>query len=74
MDSRNNFERFHIYDKRNRSVVVPSFARPTLTQNSLSVCAGNFWNDLPTDIEESRSFPMFKNRLTKFLIGKYINV
>ena len=74
MDSRNNFERVHIYDTRNRSDLIPSFARLTLTQNSLSVSVMNFWNELPTDVKESRSLPMFKNRVKTFLLGKYIEV
>ena len=74
MDPRNNFERVHIYDTRNRSAFVPSFARPTITQNSLSVSAVSFWNDLHTDIKKSRSLPMFINRMKKFLLSKYINV
>ena len=73
MDSRNNFERVHIYDTRNRSALLPSFARLTLTQNSLSVSAVNFWNELPNDIKESRSLPMFKNGVKKFLLSKYID-
>ena len=74
MDPRNNFERVHIYDTRNRSAFVPSFARPTITQNSLSVSAGNFWTDLPTDIKESHLLPyVFKNS-KKILVGKYIDV
>ena len=97
MDSRNNFERVHIYDTRNRSALVPPSAlvRPTVTQNSLPVSAVHFWNDLPTDIKdpagfssvtsqaslpcdidlkEFRSLPMFKIRVKKYLLGKYINV
>ena len=65
MDPRNNFERDHIYDKRNISALIPSFSRLTLTQNSLSVSAVNFWNELPTDIKESRSLPMFKKQSEK---------
>ena len=74
MNSRNKFERVHIYDTRNRSALLPSFARLTLTQNSLSVSAVNFWNELPNDIKESRSLPMFKNGVKKFLLSKYIDV
>ena len=62
-----------IQQNRSALVLVPSFARPTFTHNSLSVRAVNFWNDLPTDIKESRSLPLFENGMKKLLIAKYIN-
>ena len=71
LESRSEFTRNHDHNTRNRNNLLPSQARLTVTQRSLSFCAINIWNSLPNQIKESPSLPSFKKRITNHLVSQY---
>ena len=71
LESRSEFTRGHDHDTRNRTSLLPSRPRLTITQRSLSFCSINFWNSLPNQIKETPSLPSFKRKVTDYLINEY---
>ena len=71
LESRSEFTRNHDYFTRNRDSLLPSRARLTITQRSLSFSAISFWNELPDRIKESPSLPSFKRNVTNHLVNQY---
>ena len=71
LDSRDVYLRTHDYNTRNRSNLLPSQARLTSTQKSVSFSAINFWNTLPDHIKTSHSLSIFKRSVKDFLISSY---
>ena len=49
----------HDYNTRNRNSLVPSAARLTATERSISVVGPNIWNSIPFDIRESPTISIF---------------
>ena len=68
------YNRTHSYDTRSRNDLLPSQARLTITQNSLSVIGPNIWNSIPQSIQNSMSRNSFKSQYKKYLLSFYINV
>ena len=62
----------HDYNTRNRNSLVPSAARLTATERSISVVGPNIWNSIPFDIRESPTISIFKNRFKAYLLSNYI--
>ena len=62
----------HDYNTRNRNSLVPSAARLTATERSISVIGPNIWNSIPSDIRESPTISIFKNRFKAYLLSNYI--
>lgn len=71
LDSRDAYVRTHDHHTRNRSDLIPSYARLTSTQKSLSFSAINFWNTLPDHIKNSQSLPILKKRVKLLLLSSY---
>ena len=67
------YNRTHSYDTRSRNDLLPSQARLTITQNSLSVIGPNIWNSIPQNIQNSISQNSFKSQYKKYLLSFYIN-
>ena len=71
LDSRDIYLRTHDHHTRNRTDLVPSYARLTSTQKSVSFSAISFWNTLPDHIKTSQSLPIFKKSVKNFLLTSY---
>ena len=70
---RNSFIQFgsHGYDTRNSSNLVPSFHRMNCTQRSLSFIGPTIWNNIPDNIRNLTSEPVFRKLLKKYLTFEY---
>ena len=62
----------HDYNTRNHNSLVPSAARLTVTQNSISVVGPNIWNSIPLEIRLSPTRNIFKNRLKAHFLLNYL--
>ena len=62
----------HDYNARNHNSLVPSAARLTVTQNSISAVGPNIWNSIPLEIRLSPSRNIFKNRLKAHFLLDYL--
>ena len=66
-----SFERQHNYSTRFVNDLLPEYQRLVSTQRSLRYMGPTIWNQLPSRIKNSESFPIFKRALKDFLIEKY---
>jgi hypothetical protein len=62
----------HMYDTRNKYNLVPEFQRLATTQRSLSFVGQKLLNELPLDIKNSNSLPIFKAKLRTQLLSGYV--
>ena len=53
------------------NILLPGYARLTLTRNSMSVVGPNIWNSIPDDIKNSPSRNSFKFKYKKHLLSSY---
>ena len=65
------YHRYHFYNTRHRQDLLPSYRRLTTTQHSISFSGPRVWNSLTDNVKNSRTLPIFKNRLKNFFISKY---
>ena len=65
------YNRNHHYNTRLRQNLLPSFRRLTSTQHSLSYTAPTVWNNLPDEVKNSETLPIFKHRAKKYFISLY---
>ena len=63
----------HDYDTRNRNSLVPSRARITASDSSLSVAGPIIWNSVPLSIQQSPTKNIFKNSFKAHLLSNYDN-
>ena len=63
----------HNYPTRQINLYHLPRTRTALAQNTFIFTAPKFWNSLPKDIREARSFYTFKSKLKKMLIALYGN-
>ena len=66
------FVRNHSYNTRNRSDLLPTRSRLTITQNSISASGPNIWNSIPNEIKSISSKQSFKFQYKKFLLSSYV--
>ena len=61
----------NIVSTRNSNELQVTFQRLSVTQRSVTYAVPKYFNELPSDIKNADSIPIFKRTLKKYLLDQY---